>query len=315
MTSVILMSLLGQPRILLAMADDGLLPPFMSRCHPRYKTPHVATVITGVFAALFAGLFPLDVLGELISIGILLAFAVVCIGVLVLRYTRPDQHRPFPRALRARHLRARRARLPRDDVFLPRDTWWRLAIWTALGFSIYAFYGYRHSRLRRRAGSAELISPERDPIERERRHIFFQESPMAAKPHCRSTTLRQRLRPAPAERGRARAAGRRAHARGAAVSSCTKARSGRSAARCSTTRRPASTPAGCAACRCSRPTRSSSPAPAGRASTSPSTRTTSPSSATTATAWCAPRFSAAAAAATSATSSTTARRRRASATA
>jgi basic amino acid/polyamine antiporter, APA family len=149
MTSVILMSLLGQPRILLAMADDGLLPPAMSRCHQKYKTPHVATVVTGVLAALFAGLFPLDVLGELISIGILLAFAVVCIGVLVLRYTRPDQHRPF--------------RVPFAPVTcvlgalvclgmtlaLPTGTWWRLAIWTVLGFSIYVFYGFRNSRLHR----------------------------------------------------------------------------------------------------------------------------------------------------------------------
>ena len=95
MTSVILTSLLGQPRILLSMADDGLLPPSMSRCHPRYKTPHVATVVTGVFAALIAGVFPLDMLADLISIGILLAFAVVCIGVLVLRHTRPDVPRPF----------------------------------------------------------------------------------------------------------------------------------------------------------------------------------------------------------------------------
>jgi APA family basic amino acid/polyamine antiporter len=147
MTSVILMSLLGQPRILLAMADDGLLPPAMSRCHPRFKTPHVATLITGLLAALVAGLFPLDVLGELISIGILLAFAVVCIGVLVLRRTRPDTHRPF--------------RVPFAPVTcvvgslvclamtaaLPWDTWWRLLWWTLLGFSIYAFYGFRHSRL------------------------------------------------------------------------------------------------------------------------------------------------------------------------
>ena len=74
MTSVILTSLLGQPRILLSMADDGLLPPSMSRCHPRFKTPHVSTVITGIGAAMIAGAFPLDVLADLISIGILLAF-------------------------------------------------------------------------------------------------------------------------------------------------------------------------------------------------------------------------------------------------
>jgi APA family basic amino acid/polyamine antiporter len=148
MTSVILMSLLGQPRILLAMADDGLLPPAMSRCHPRYKTPHVATAISGIIGALVAGLFPLDVLGELISMGILLAFTVVCIGVLILRYTRPDTHRPF--------------RVPWAPVtcvlgaivcfsmtlFLPKATWERLVYWTALGFAIYAFYGYWHSRTR-----------------------------------------------------------------------------------------------------------------------------------------------------------------------
>src|SRR6201987_1120887 len=95
MTSVILTSLLGQPRILLSMSDDGLLPAFMSRCHARFKTPHVATVVTGVFAAAIAAVFPLDLLADLISMGILLAFAVVCAGVLVLRYTRPDDHRPF----------------------------------------------------------------------------------------------------------------------------------------------------------------------------------------------------------------------------
>ncbi len=148
MTSVILMSLLGQPRILLAMADDGLVPPAMRKVHPKYRTPHVATIVTVVGAALFAGLFPLNVLGELISIGILLAFTVVCIGVLVLRHTRPDAPRPF--------------RVPFAPVtcvlgalicggmtyFLPADPWWRLAIWSALGFSVYGFYGYRHSRLR-----------------------------------------------------------------------------------------------------------------------------------------------------------------------
>jgi len=148
MTSVILTSLLGQPRILLSMADDGLLPPFMSRCHARFKTPHVATVITGAVAAAIAGIFPLDLLADLISIGILLAFAVVCIGVLVLRYTRPDDYRPF--------------RVPYAPVTcvlgaltclgmtlaLSNGTWIRLVVWTAIGMSIYAFYGFSHSRLR-----------------------------------------------------------------------------------------------------------------------------------------------------------------------
>lgn len=148
MTSVILMSLLGQPRILLSMAEDGLLPSGVKRVHERYKTPHVATAWTVFIGAVIAGLFPLDVLGELISIGILLAFTVVCIGVLVLRYTKPDVVRPF--------------RVPFAPVtcvlgaliclgmtaFLPDGTWWRLGIWSLLGLSIYALYGFRHSRLR-----------------------------------------------------------------------------------------------------------------------------------------------------------------------
>ena len=148
MTSVILTSLLGQPRILLSMADDGLLPPPMSRCHPRFKTPHVATVVTGIGAALIAGLFPLDVLADLISMGILLAFAVVCIGVLVMRYLRPEVHRPFrvPAAWLLCPLGA--LVCAGMTYFLSNATWIRLVVWTAIGTAIYALYGYKHSRLR-----------------------------------------------------------------------------------------------------------------------------------------------------------------------
>ncbi|MBS0364360.1 MAG: amino acid permease [Proteobacteria bacterium] len=149
MTSVILTSLLGQPRILLSMADDGLLPDSMARCHPRFKTPHVSTIITGLGAALIAAIFPLEVLADLVSIGILLAFGVVCLGVLVLRRTRPDVHRPF--------------RVPWAPVTctlgfvvccgltltLSNGTWVRLLVWTIIGMSIYGIYGFRHSRLRR----------------------------------------------------------------------------------------------------------------------------------------------------------------------
>jgi basic amino acid/polyamine antiporter, APA family len=149
MTSVILTSLLGQPRILLSMADDGLLPLSMARCHPRYKTPHVSTVITGVGAALIAAIFPLDVLADLVSIGILLAFAVVCVGVLVLRRTRPDVPRPFrvPWAPFTCILGA--AVCLGLTLTLSNGTWIRLLVWTIVGMSIYAFYGFRNSRLRK----------------------------------------------------------------------------------------------------------------------------------------------------------------------
>ena len=148
MTSVILTSLLGQPRILLSMADDGLLPPAMSRCHPRFKTPHVSTAVTGVGAALIAGVFPLDVLADLISIGILLAFAVVCIGVLVMRFTRPDVHRPFrvPAAWLICPLGA--VVCAGMTYFLSNATWVRLVVWTVIGMAIYALYGFKHSKLR-----------------------------------------------------------------------------------------------------------------------------------------------------------------------
>ena len=150
MTSVILMSMLGQPRIFMAMSRDGLL--CRRRCervHPKYRTPHIATAITGVFAAVIAGLFPLDVLGELISIGILLAFAAVCAGVLVLRYTPPDTARPFRVPCGVVTCIAGVVVCLGMTLFLPRDTWIRLLIWSGIGFAVYFLYGYRHSRQRR----------------------------------------------------------------------------------------------------------------------------------------------------------------------
>jgi basic amino acid/polyamine antiporter, APA family len=148
MTSSMLTSLLGQPRILLSMADDGLLPPAMSRCHPRFKTPHVATVATGIGAALIAGVFPLEVLADLISMGIMLAFAVVCIGVLVLRRKHPDVRRPFrvPAAWLLCPLGA--IVCAGTTCFLSNVTWIRLVVWTAIGAAIYVLYGFKHSKLR-----------------------------------------------------------------------------------------------------------------------------------------------------------------------
>jgi APA family basic amino acid/polyamine antiporter len=148
-TSVILVMSLGQPRIFYAMSRDGLLPPFMRRVHPKYKTPYVGTIITGVLAALIGGLFPVTILGELVSIGTLLAFTTVCIGVLVLRYTRPDLPRPFRVPAPWLVCTSGAAICLILMAALPADTWVRLIGWTAIGMLIYAFYGFRHSELRK----------------------------------------------------------------------------------------------------------------------------------------------------------------------
>jgi APA family basic amino acid/polyamine antiporter len=149
LSSVILVMMLGQPRIFYTMSKDGLLPPVFSAVHPRFRTPWIAQIITGVFAMLMAALFPIGLLGELVSIGTLLAFAIVCAGVFVLRFTDPNIPRPF-----------------RTPVFwltaplgvffciflmagLPLDTWLRLFIWMAIGFVIYFGYSRRHSKLER----------------------------------------------------------------------------------------------------------------------------------------------------------------------
>jgi len=150
MTSVMLVMLLGQPRIFYAMSQDGLLPPAFRRVHPKYKTPYIGTLITGAIAATVAGLLPVTILGELVSIGTLLAFTVVCIGVLVLRHTRPDVDRPFRVPAPWFTCIAGALICGGMMVSLPRDTWWRLLIWTVIGIAIYAFYGYRNSALRAR---------------------------------------------------------------------------------------------------------------------------------------------------------------------
>ena len=149
MTSVMLVMMLGQPRIFYAMSRDGLLPPVFRKVHPTHKTPYVGTLITGTLAALIAGLFPVTILGELVSIGTLLAFTTVCIGVLVLRYTRPDIPRHFK--VPAPWFVCITGALVCTGmmVSLPPDTWVRLAGWTLLGFLIYFFYGFRHSELRK----------------------------------------------------------------------------------------------------------------------------------------------------------------------
>jgi basic amino acid/polyamine antiporter, APA family len=149
LSSVILVMMLGQPRIFYAMSKDGLLPSRFARIHPRFKTPYYSTILTGSVAFILAGILPINILGELVSIGTLLAFAIVCIGIIFLRVKRPDLKRPFKTPF-----------VPLVPILgalicivqmasLPLDTWLRLIIWMAIGIAIYFTYGVKNSAMRK----------------------------------------------------------------------------------------------------------------------------------------------------------------------
>jgi APA family basic amino acid/polyamine antiporter len=145
-TSVLLVMMLSQPRVLLAMARDGLVPPgFFGAVHERFRTPWKSTILTGIFVGLLGAFLPLRILAELVNIGTLLAFVIVCAAVLIMRRTHPDVPRPFRAPL-----------VPLTPILgiitclilmfsLPPENWLRLFIWLLIGFVIYFSYGARHS--------------------------------------------------------------------------------------------------------------------------------------------------------------------------
>ncbi|MGH9375306.1 MAG: amino acid permease [Terriglobia bacterium] len=147
--TVMLVMLLGQSRVFYSMSKDGLLPEWARAIHPRFRTPWVATIVVGIFVAVFAALIPITILGELVSIGTLLAFIIVCAGVWALRVSHPEMPRPF-----------RTPWVPLVPILgilvsaalmlsLPFDTWLRLIIWLVIGMFVYFGYGRRHSRVQK----------------------------------------------------------------------------------------------------------------------------------------------------------------------
>ena len=156
LSSVVLVLMLGQSRIFYTMAHDGLLWKSFAKVHPKFKTPHVTTWVTGILSMLFAGLFPIGLLGQLVSIGTLLAFVIVSVGVIILRKSSPDA----PRAFRTPFVPVvpiLGAIICLVQMFsLPVDTWWRLLGWMAIGFIIYFTYGIKHSVARKNRKNNQL---------------------------------------------------------------------------------------------------------------------------------------------------------------
>jgi basic amino acid/polyamine antiporter, APA family len=146
LSSVILVMLMGQPRIFFSMADDGLLPPVFAKVHKKFKTPYIGQILTGGVACILAGMLPISTLGELVSIGTLLAFVIVCVSVLVLRKTKPDLPRPFKTPFVPLVPILGVAFCLSQMIALPGNTWIRLVVWMLIGFMIYFGYGIHRSK-------------------------------------------------------------------------------------------------------------------------------------------------------------------------
>jgi APA family basic amino acid/polyamine antiporter len=155
MTSVLLVTFLSQARVFLAMARDGLLPQLFGAVHATLRTPHLSTMLTGGIICVVAALTPIVKLEEMVNIGTLMAFIIVCAAVLVLRRQRPDAERPFRCPLV--YVVAPLGIVVNGTMmlFLPLDTWLRLVVWLAVGLVIYFLYGQRHSMLAKRNRLAE----------------------------------------------------------------------------------------------------------------------------------------------------------------
>ena len=150
-TSVLVVFQLGQPRIFFSMARDGLLPQWAARVHPKYRTPHITTILTGVFVATFAAVANIDEIVQLTNIGTLFAFVLVAVGIIILRKTNPDAPRPFRTPFVPIVPLLAAASCGYLMLQLPWETWLRFVLWLALGLVFYFAYGVNHSELRDKA--------------------------------------------------------------------------------------------------------------------------------------------------------------------
>ncbi len=149
LSSVILVMLLGQPRIFFTMAKDGLLPPVFSKVHPKFQTPYMSTIIVGVISMILAGLFPIGVLSKLVSLGTLLAFTSVCLAILILRKKQPDTPRPFRTPFTPWIPILGIVSCLGITMFLNVYAWITMLVWLAIGLIVYFTYGMKHSTLTR----------------------------------------------------------------------------------------------------------------------------------------------------------------------